>query len=318
MNHPLQFLILFYDFSYHLIFFVWTFMSITNNTVTPKCFPQTDSTIDFGKWACNNITLSRDNPDLQTVNTTHLRGFGFYFSQGQVDSTLLKNFTELKNFFIDVSKLDRFEFKSDSLKNFLFARTEVPQGSNFANCCIALEKLIVKSSKGLELEHEGFTGLKRLKSLYIKDQNIKHITRNTFIGLCKLKQLSLINNSIDTIQEDSFVDLVNLRELYIEDNTLKSIHQKAFEPLSHLRSLTVYGNNLEPLPLWMFKNQNKLREIGLPFKTWTDIDIEKFPMMFPELGFFSYKSGTESHGEIEYVRRKHKKLVTLLFRDKDT
>ncbi|CAG9861411.1 unnamed protein product [Phyllotreta striolata] len=85
------------------------------------------------------------------------------------------------------------------------------------------------------------------------------------------------------------------------------------EDIVELTSLTIYGCNLDALPLWMFNNQRKLKEIGLPFKTWLDVDIELIPGMFPQLSFFSFKGDESSaNEETEYVRRRHSRLLRLL------
>ncbi|XP_050501304.1 P-granule-associated novel protein 1-like isoform X2 [Diabrotica virgifera virgifera] len=243
------------------------------------------------EWQCNSISLQSPDPELAKLNPTEVLSLCLYKVYGNINPDLFTNLTSLKVLLLLETEFKTFKFKSNTLQSLQLIRNKFPRGSNIKNCCYKLEKLTLKNNTGISLKHEVLSSFKRLRSLDLILQKVKHINKHIFKGLTKLKKLSIVNCSTETIAEDAFRDLSHLQELYIEDNSLRHIHPKAFEPLKQLTSLSIYSNRLPPLPLTTFSEQKRLTQIGLPTNTWKSITVEDVPYMFPRLNFFSYMGG---------------------------
>ncbi|KAG5668521.1 hypothetical protein PVAND_016460 [Polypedilum vanderplanki] len=89
------------------------------------------------------------------------------------------------------------------------------------------------------------------------------IARNNFQGLKKLKVLMLRRNEISILAHDSFTDLIALQELLLNDNKIRELDARIFENLPNLRELNIAENQLESLPEHVFANLIDLNEIDL-------------------------------------------------------
>ncbi|NXS22477.1 TLR7 protein, partial [Mystacornis crossleyi] len=127
-----------------------------------------------------------------------------------------------------------------------------------------------------EIEETAFLGLKKLKILSLKSNNLTYIPPNLS---STLKELYIYNNMIQVIQEQDLSGLPNLEILDLSGNCPRcynapypcipcpkstiEIHSKAFDSLENLRILRLHSNSLESIPSSWFKNIKNLRELDL-------------------------------------------------------
>jgi Leucine-rich repeat (LRR) protein len=75
-------------------------------------------------------------------------------------------------------------------------------------------------------------------NLVNKSMNLENISRDTFSAQRKLKQLYLQNNNIGSIHEDAFKNLTSLKELHLQGNNLVSLPLTVFR---HIPTLQILG-----------------------------------------------------------------------------
>ncbi|XP_023014671.2 uncharacterized protein [Leptinotarsa decemlineata] len=295
--------------NYYLVFALWVASSVDSQTSDePYCTKEQEF-----YWFCHNI-----QPDLYSLrsllaaNSTLVRTLAFNNLKGKFDVSILANFSQLRGVLIYNSTFDFFQIHSKSLNNIYLSDSTFPSGTKFSNCCAHLEKLTIKNTVGLNLQTGAFTDFRRLKKLYLSNQQIPRITSYTFKGLRSLKKLSLTNTTTTAIESDAFEDLTRLKEFYLEDDTLQTIESNVFKPLRRLTTLTIYGENLKSLSLDMFSKQRGLTQIGLPLSTWRMVDVETIPRMFPKLYAYSYIGEWKNADDEEYIKGKLFRLSQLL------
>ncbi|XP_055987207.1 toll-like receptor 7 [Sorex fumeus] len=127
------------------------------------------------------------------------------------------------------------------------------------------------------IEKDAFLGMKHLKLLSLKDNNITAVP--TALP-STLTELYLYNNMIAKIHEDDFKNISQLQILDLsgncprcynapypctpcENNSPLKIHKNAFDALTELRVLRLHSNSLQYVPQRWFKKLGKLRELDL-------------------------------------------------------
>lgn len=95
-----------------------------------------------------------------------------------------------------------------------------------------------------KIENGSFQWLSKLESLYLAENNLKHLTKITFQGLCSLKNLNLRralvkshSSSTPIIDDYTFQSLGKLENLDMENTAFREITKHTFSGLISLRQL---------------------------------------------------------------------------------
>lgn len=103
----------------------------------------------------------------------------------------------------------------------------------------------------------------RLERFYVVSSRVKFIRRRNFIGLKHLKSLDLRYNEIQSIPEDAFVDLFNLEVLTISGNLIKKLPTNALVSMMNLRYFDASDNEIKAFDDEIFSQNLALQEILL-------------------------------------------------------
>ena len=93
-----------------------------------------------------------------------------------------------------------------------------------------------------------FSGLSRLRKLYLDNNNIKTVQPFAFHGLINLRYLYLRRNEISILGNKSFANIPKLKILEIKQNSIKQIAKDAFYGTSALASINIRHNCLSEVP----------------------------------------------------------------------
>lgn len=102
------------------------------------------------------------------------------------------------------------------------------------------------------------------------------ITRDNFHGLKKLKVLMLRRNEISNVAHDTFSDLIALQELLLNENHIRHLDERLFENLPNLRELNFANNQVDELAVTIFANLFDLNEIDMSSNRLTTLNEKIF------------------------------------------
>lgn len=142
--------------------------------------------------------------------------------------------------------------------------------------------------KSLKLNRNLFSGLKKVKNLYVYKLDVKNLepevfaelddlhvlhvydnnlsildSPNMFKSLRNLKEIKLFNNKLTEIDARIFNGLVNLTIIDLSRNQLKSIDEKLLNGLTNLRVINLSRNKLESIGDDLFRGLTSLTHIYL-------------------------------------------------------
>lgn len=308
----LTILIFFVFFSNHLNI-IWIFLSIIAKSFE-DCRIEEKSSEQENILFCENINFKNNPEKVSDIILTDIEEISFFHITGDLKANLFKNANELEALLIYKSNIDTFEPEADTVKTVHIYHSHFVNYSNFNKCCRRLKKLLLRNSTGFFLEESIFQKLTRLQKLELSLVNMKHLTEAVLKGLTSLEKLRISYSNLEKIDGNAFIGLTKLKELYIHEPNIKDIDVNAFKPLKKLRVLNIMNaKNLEPLSLDILSELSNLRELGLPLKTWKNIDVEKIPALFPRLSTYSHSGDYENEDERNLFHNKLRTLNNLIF-----
>ncbi|XP_078348690.1 uncharacterized protein LOC144633701 isoform X1 [Oculina patagonica] len=133
-----------------------------------------------------------------------------------------------------------------------------------------------------------FRGCKGLLMLLLNFNNISHINARTFSGLGKLQTLMIANNNLTAIPNDTFSE-TPLHSLFLHNNNIKSAEQRAFHSLGSLQSMTLFNNPLQLLPSGIFDELSSGTKISITCKYFQELPPGKYTAMIkcaPSTSFY--------------------------------
>jgi Leucine-rich repeat (LRR) protein len=192
--------------------------------------------IEFRATEIQNIILKEN--DLETIES-------YSFERGSFK--LLKNLDlsanrigSIKEYsFVALSNLVDLNLNSNKINNL--------QSKTFENMsCLTnldLSNAMIKEINGSNV----FSGLTRLKSLYLSNNNIKHFWKNTFSELKELEVLTLDSNLLVYMDIDTFKGLGKLIEITLNSNHMTKLIDFVFRYLTSVESLNLENNKLRTI-----------------------------------------------------------------------
>lgn len=125
--------------------------------------------------------------------------------------------------------------------------------------------------------------------------------------LSGVRDFELIDSDFPVIPNGFFdVCAEKLEFLKISNNELKTIEADVFKNLFKLRNLYVFGNqNLLDFDINWLSSNNKLEILGLPTKTFKELDVDKLKELLPKLKFVGVAQADKEkvHDKIEEVEK---------------
>jgi hypothetical protein len=114
-------------------------------------------------------------------------------------------------------------------------------------------------------------GYAMLEILDFSNNNVSDISPYAFTGLDRMKKLFLGHNNLSVLQQELFEPLINLKELYLQRNKISIIQPETVSPLKKLIHLDMRYNKLTDTDEETFTNLSfleKLRLTGNVIKTF--------------------------------------------------
>lgn len=215
------------------------------------------------------VILSLKSPinfDIQTKLFDYLPNIEELGLDGKFGDLNLDNLYNLKilsslndNFNFDLFKnicnqLEELNIRYDLNNEIMF---KLFDGHNFTN----LKSLNISDSKITRIEKKLFDGFPMLEKLMIYlNSEIKIIDHDSFSGLKKLVHLSMRSNGNATIEQEHFLGLDNLQEFFLRFDRISS-KAGTFSSLKNLRKLSFYRINFNNMNPQMFIDLGNLKEL---------------------------------------------------------
>ncbi|KAM3915644.1 leucine-rich repeat transmembrane protein FLRT2-like [Leptodactylus fuscus] len=118
--------------------------------------------------------------------------------------------------------------------------------------------------------------LPEMRSLYLRNCNIKAIKSDAFNKVTGLQHLYLDSNEIQEFENGTFDDLSNLLYLHLEKNKIIYLQPGIFLPLKNLIALYLGNNLLTEISDTSLKGQKQLRWLDLGFNMISNISKGSF------------------------------------------
>lgn len=194
--------------------------------------------------------------------------------------TLTGNFLQTKENIKIIENLNELNILELDINNF----EEIPD-----ICLLQKEKLFSLVMRGNKISFipENLNKLKGIQTLNLADNEIIAIENSAFSGLSKLKHLYLFHNFLSSLPADFFCDLNSLNTLMLQGNQLK--HLPPLDGLNSLRVLNVSYNVLIRLPeVSNLQNLTQLdvshnRLLALPSSIENIIELRNLDASYNEL-----------------------------------
>ena len=138
----------------------------------------------------------------------------------------------------------------------------------------------------------------------MQDNSLTSLPEGVFSGLGRLRILYLDRNYLSALPENIFSGLYSLEDLWLTDNTLRELPEPIFSGLGQLRGLWLFNNRLTTLPRQVFSGLNRLVMLwlsdnpldGLPVGILDDVlnSLNSDPNYFPGLHLDDHLKATLS------------------------
>lgn len=115
----------------------------------------------------------------------------------------------------------------------------------------------------ISLKGSEFSSLSSLEVLNLKLNGIKEIPVKQFSGLTKLREVYLDENQISSIDKKTFAENVELKIVSLSSNDIAELHYKTFASLTSLVELDLSLNRLTSLRMKLFERNGKLEQLHL-------------------------------------------------------
>ncbi|KAK6636750.1 hypothetical protein RUM43_010413 [Polyplax serrata] len=120
-----------------------------------------------------------------------------------------------------------------------------PQPAGIAPCTLDIQTLDVSWNHFVLIPSSGFSALRRLRELYIHNNEITMVTEKALAGLKNLEILDLSNNKIVALPPELFQDAAEgIKEIYLQNNSISILASGLFSNLKHLIALDLSKNHL--------------------------------------------------------------------------
>ena len=126
-----------------------------------------------------------------------------------------------------------------------------------------LEEMSICHTQMFQLYYGLFVGMKRLKYLYIWDNDLSFLPASTFQGADQLLELYLWGNKIEHLDEHIFIGLANLRKLDLENNRISKLTMDVFRRLPKLEALFLGNNFIQSIDRYTFQHNTNLKVLRL-------------------------------------------------------
>ncbi|KAG7172303.1 Chaoptin-like 1 [Homarus americanus] len=130
----------------------------------------------------------------------------------------------------------------------------------------------------LQTVPKALSHLKRLRYLYLPDNQIAAIKDDAFRSFCEsLESLSLSGNQLKAIPRASLENCSTIAHLNLGHNQITEILEEDFETWGdNLDTLVLRNNRIFKIPPHAFRHAPKLRELSLSFNRIVDINPDSF------------------------------------------
>lgn len=102
-----------------------------------------------------------------------------------------------------------------------------------------------------------------LERFYVASSRLKFVSRKNFVGLKRLRTLDLRFNELESLPADAFLDLFELEILTISGNLIKKLPTNAFVSMMKLRYFDAGDNEIRQFDDEIFMHNPLLEEILL-------------------------------------------------------
>lgn len=116
--------------------------------------------------------------------------------------------------------------------------------------------------------------LPEMRSLFLRNCNIKTIKSDAFQKVSGIQHLYLDSNEIQELENGTFDDLSDLLYLYLSNNKITYLQPGIFSSLKNMIALYLRYNRLTEIPDGSFKGVSQLRWLDLGFNTIANISKE--------------------------------------------
>lgn len=131
-------------------------------------------------------------------------------------------------------------------------------------------------------ENAGFSRLRRLQLLDLRNNNLSDVNSDALTGLVSLRVLNLANNKIENLPQGLFSNSRELREVHLQNNSLYSLAKGLFHRLEQLLVIDLSGNQLTSnhIDEGTFSGLIRLIVLNLSHNALTRIDRLTFKDLF--------------------------------------
>lgn len=106
-----------------------------------------------------------------------------------------------------------------------------------------LKEIWLTENQISEISDQAFSGLKKLEVLYLNRNQIVNITQNLFIELESLTQIALGENKIEILHKDVFKFNPKLTQISLQQNKIIALNKKTFSHLQNLQKIYLFDND---------------------------------------------------------------------------
>ncbi|KAF6205448.1 hypothetical protein GE061_019620 [Apolygus lucorum] len=122
---------------------------------------------------------------------------------------------------------------------------EVDEKPAVPPCNLDIQMLDASGNHFVLLPMNGFSSLRRLKELYIHDNEISMVTDRALAGLKHLTHFDLSNNKVVALPPELFRDCADsIQEIYLQNNSISLLSPGLFANLNQLLDLDISHNQL--------------------------------------------------------------------------
>lgn len=260
-----------------------------------------------GLHQLRNLTIRTHNDDWPALALTiHQNSFSEMKQLERLDLSQNSIWTFPDQIFCSMANLQALNLTRNRLHNvtnlgFTDNSTPSPASSVFEtdniNCHLELTVLDLSHNDIQILPSDAFGTLKRLRELFLQDNQISNVVEKALAGLYSLHVLNLANNDLNTLPPELFANVSELMELYLGNNSISILAPGLLSGLQQLLVLDMSHNELTNS--WVnsetFKDLIRLVVLNLNHNQLTRIDASHFRSLY------SLQILELAHNEIEFI-----------------